>query len=168
VGQFMIRRSLAGAVAGSITALSASALLDYALFGHGAVMRGQEHCPDSRFLLASIGLSALAGAFMGGPVGAVRLNKTAAGAVRGVLWGVAATVLMGLVSSCEYGPKVGEGHKLIWLIYGVPSGALIGAFFGAVIARWMSYHSADSGEGGRATHFCHDPDRDQHSLRTGR
>jgi hypothetical protein len=100
--------------------------------------------------------------------GAVRLNKAAAGAVRGVLWGVAATVMMGLVSSCEYGPKVGEGHKLNWLIYGVPSGALIGAFFGAVIARWMSYHSADSGEGGRATLFCHDPDRDQHSLRTGR
>ena len=82
---------------------------------------------------------------MGGAVGAVRLTSTAAGAVRGVVWGVAATVMMGLVSSSYHGPKVGEGYKLTWLTYGVPTGALIGALVGAVIARWMSCRSSNSG-----------------------
>jgi hypothetical protein len=104
-------------------------------------MGGDYHYPHGKFLLVSIGLGAFAGAFMGGPVGAVQLNRTVAGAARGALCGVAAMVMMGLASASYYGPKAGEAHKLTWLIYGVPSGALIGAFVGAIIAQGMSGNS---------------------------
>ena len=134
----MRRQPFVGAVAGSITAFITFVLIDYVFLGDPAMRNGDLHTPDPGFLLASLGLGAIAGAFIGGSIGAVRLNRIATGVIRGVLWAVAATVFVGLVSSSTYSPKLAEAHKVVWLFYGIPIGVVIGAITGAFLAATKS------------------------------
>ncbi len=109
-------------------------LLHYVVIGHSAVMRREDPTLDRKLILASVGFGALAGALIGGSsIGSVRIHPAVAGTIRGILCGVAVIVFLGVTAASRAGPKVGEGVKYRYLIYGVPPGVLIGGIIGALI-----------------------------------
>lgn len=131
----MLRRFVMGAASGLMAAGTAFALAHHALFGGDPARHAEGFTVDKMLLLLAMGSGAIGGASLVGLDGSARLNRCVSGGARGALWGVAATAVLGLISSSFYQPKEVEEHKARWVRFGLPCGALIGALIGVALTR---------------------------------
>ncbi|WP_337177139.1 hypothetical protein [Paludisphaera sp.] len=131
----MLRRFVTGAASGLMAAGTAFALAHHALFGGDPARHAEGFTVDKMLLLVAMGSGAIGGACLVGLAGSARLNRFGSGGARGALWGVAATAVLGLLSSSFHQPKEVEEHKARWARFGLPIGALIGALVGVALTR---------------------------------